>query len=153
MAGALHLRAEDAEDLAVLSSCLQDALVPLADMTFERAARRFVLAVNRFRWEGCAPPLSGPGVADGVFERVACGITFEGVESVGLQGIDQGKREKVLELLAVMTDAAAAGRVAIHLLFAGGATIRLDADAIRVRLEDFGEAWPTKWRPQHQLES
>ena len=59
MAGTLQLRAEDEEDLAVISSCLQDALVPLSDMQYDRAARRFVLAVNRFRWEGGTP--SPPG--------------------------------------------------------------------------------------------
>ncbi len=150
MAAALHLRAEDAEDLAVISSCLQDSLVPLADMRYERAARRFVIAVNRFRWEGCAPQPAG-GAA--VFERIASAVTFEGVDGVTLQGIEQAKRERLLELLAVVTDAAAAGRAAILLLFAGGGTIRLDAEAIRCRLEDFGEAWRTQWRPQHRLET
>lgn len=163
MGGLLHLRAEDAEDLAVISSCLQDALVPLSDMRYEPQARRFVLAVNRFRWEGCEPctPVEavGPGA---VFERIACGITLEGIRKVSVQGIDQRKRDQVLELLAIVTGEAAAARVGpaaaegwatILLVFAGGGAIRLDADGIRCRLQDFGEPWPTRWRPQHRVES
>ena len=158
MAGTLQLRAEDEEDLAVISSCLQDALVPLSDMRYDRAARRFVLAVNRFRWEGGAPSPPGGQSPDAVFERITCAVTFEGVNKVSLTGIDQGKRDHLLELLAIVSGGAAAppghtgaGGTAILLVFAGGGTIRLDADAIRCRIEDFGEAWPTRWRPQHRL--
>ena len=35
---ALKLRAEDAEDLAVISACLQDALVPVRDLAKRDAA-------------------------------------------------------------------------------------------------------------------
>jgi len=162
MGGLLHLRAEDAQDLAVISSCLQDALVPLSDMRYDRPARRFMLAVNRFRWEGCEPCTPAYAVAPGAaFERIACGIRFEGVRNVSVQGIDQRKRDQMLELLAIVTGEAAAarvgptaadGRTTILLLFAGGGTIRLDAEGIRCRLEDFGESWPTRWRPRHRME-
>jgi hypothetical protein len=155
MAGGLHLRAEDEEDLAVISSCLQDSLVPLSDMRYEQAARRFTLAVNRFRWEeGKSSP---PGSAIAPFERIACGIVFDGVNKVSLKGIDQGKRDRPLELLAIVTGGparrergAAAGGASILLVFAGGGTIHLESDSILCRLDDFGEAWPTKWQPRHR---
>lgn len=167
MAEGLHLRAEDAEDLAVISSCLQDALVPLREMRYEREERRFILAVNRFRWEGCEPRASGEYGPDAVFERIACGITFEKIRHVRIQGIDQVRRDQLLELLAIVTGGTAATRepvvapaaeeataegTTILLVFAGGGVIRLDADNIRCRLEDFGESWPTRWRPRHRLE-
>ena len=162
MTGKLHLRAEDVEDLAVISSCLQDSLVPLHDMQFDRAARRFILAANRFRWEGCEPCIEAAGLSkDAVFERIAAGLTFENVNKVSVQGIDQTRRDTPLELLAIVTGAAANagagsraadGSKAILLIFAGGGVIRLDADGIRCRLEDFGEPWPTQWRPRHRLE-
>jgi hypothetical protein len=149
MAEPLQLRAEDAEDLAVISSCLQDALVPLADMRYDRAARQFIFAVNRFRWEGC-DPLS---TEDAVFERIACAVTFEDVRAVSARTIDQTRRDRLLELLAVMvgererTDGATA-----LLVFAGGGRIKLELDRIRCRLRDFGEPWPTRWRPRHMIE-
>ena len=155
MAGGLHLRAEDEEDLAVISSCLQDALVPLSDMLYEQHLRRFTLAVTRFRWEAGKP--SPPGTTPAPFERIACGIVFDGVDKVSLRGIDQGKRDRLLELLAIVAGEPArraggpgADGAAILLVFAGGGTIRLDSDGIRCRLDDFGEAWPTKWQPLHR---
>jgi len=36
----LRLRAVDAEDLAVISACLQDALVSVRDLAYDRDARR-----------------------------------------------------------------------------------------------------------------
>ena len=36
---ALKLRAEDTEDLAVISACLQDALVSVRDLAYDRASR------------------------------------------------------------------------------------------------------------------
>lgn len=167
MAETLHLRAEDVEDLAVVSSCLQDALVPLRDMRYERDGRRFILAVNRFRWEACEPHASGEYRPDAVFERIACGIIFNGVRHVRIRGIDQARRDRLLELLAIVTsEAAVPGRqedrpaaeeareegTAILLVFAGGGVIQLDVDKIHCRLEDFGESWPTRWRPRHRLE-
>jgi Protein of unknown function (DUF2948) len=163
MAEILHLRAEDAEDLAVISSCLQDALVPLHDMQFDRVAGRFILAANRFRWEGCEPCIASAGLGQGaVFERIACAVTFEGVSKVSVQRLDQARRDTPLELLAIVTGEVAgpasgslapAGSTTILLIFAGGGVIRLEADGIRCRLEDFGEPWPTQWRPRHRIDA
>ena len=47
----LKLRAEDAEDLAVISSALQDAVGKIGDIAFDAGARRLTLGLNRFRWE------------------------------------------------------------------------------------------------------
>ena len=59
----LRLRAEDAEDLAVISACLQDALVSVRDLAYDRAARNFMLVANRFRWEGGAGEQAGEDAA------------------------------------------------------------------------------------------
>src|SRR5207244_12488326 len=48
MAGPLKLRAEDEEDLAVVSAILQDALVPIGEMAYLPEEQRFVLVANRF---------------------------------------------------------------------------------------------------------
>jgi hypothetical protein len=50
--GALKLRAEDRDDLAVISACLQDALVAVGDIAYVPEERSFVFVANRFRWEG-----------------------------------------------------------------------------------------------------
>jgi len=47
----LRLLAEDADDLAVISAAVQDAVGKVGELSFEREARRFTLVLNRFRWE------------------------------------------------------------------------------------------------------
>ncbi|WP_282606415.1 DUF2948 family protein [Pelagibius sp. Alg239-R121] len=47
----LKLRAHDTEDMRVVAGVLQDALVPLSDVTYLKAEKRFVFVANRFRWE------------------------------------------------------------------------------------------------------
>ena len=47
----LKLVARDADDMKVLSACLQDSVMKVADMAHLSQARRFVLMVNRYCWE------------------------------------------------------------------------------------------------------
>ena len=47
----LKLSARDAEDLAVVSSMVQDALTRARDMTFQQRERRFLVLLDRFMWE------------------------------------------------------------------------------------------------------
>ena len=54
MTGPLKIIARDAEDLTVVSACLQDALIPLNEMRYLPQERRFIMVANRFRWERAA---------------------------------------------------------------------------------------------------
>ncbi len=143
MTGALRLRAVDEEDLNVISACLQDGLVPVGDMMYLPTTRRFVLILNRFRWENC----EAAGEPCSCYERVNCGVSFENVSRVRLRGVDRDDRQRILELLAITAEDGA-----VLLVFAGGGAIRLEVDHILCHLEDLGEPWPTKWRPSHPLE-
>lgn len=141
----LKLRAEDEEDLAVLSACLQDALVPLSDMAYLAEEKRFVLVANRFRWEseGNKPRRHS--------ERVLCGLCFEKVAGVSRRGLGEVHQSGFLSLLAV--EAAEGGAdcpgPAVTLTFSGEAAIRLETSGLLCHLEDLGESWPTSWHPKH----
>jgi hypothetical protein len=140
----LRLRAEDADDLAVISACLQDALVSVRDLAYDPDVRSFMLVANRFRWEcgvdwvGGKPP----------FERTLCGVAFDAVEGVGYRGFHRNEENRILCLLAIRPMIEANGG-SIDLEFAAGATVRLKAWAIRCRVRDLGEPWPTAWYPEH----
>ena len=56
---ALKLRAEDTEDLAVISACLQDALVAVRDLAYAPEEHSFLFVANRFRWENGIGPARG----------------------------------------------------------------------------------------------
>jgi hypothetical protein len=141
MGESLRLKALDADDVAVIGAALQDAAVPVTDMRFLADERRFALAVSRFRWER-------PALADeGGGERVPAALTIEGVKAARYRGIDRRNPSLVLDLLTVR-----AGDGAVELVFAGEAAIRLEVERIEVRLEDFGQPWPTPFRPRHRLD-
>jgi Protein of unknown function (DUF2948) len=142
--GPLRLRAEDAEDLAVISACVQDALVSVRDLAYDPEARTFVLVANRFRWEAAK---GGEGKA-GRFERTLCAIAFGEVENVAYRGFQRSDEARMLCLLAIRPANTAPGST-IDLDFSESATIRLSAAAIRCRARDFGEPWPTAFYPDH----
>jgi len=133
----LRLKAEDDEDLAVISAVLQDAMVLVGDMTYESESRRFVLVANRFCHE-CGAESARRG------ERVMSGLRIDGVTAVKRRNVDPRDADRLLVLLAVR---AAPG--ALYLDFAGGASIRLESEGILCHLDDFGEPWPTRFRPRH----
>jgi hypothetical protein len=154
----LKLRTEDAEDLDIVSACLQDAIVPLGEMEYVPGEKRFVLVANRFRWENCGETADMPA-ADPVpsatvdaafatgcrtYERVNCGVAFDGVEAVRRRGIDPRERARMLELLSMRVEAHA-----VTLEFADKAALRLEGARITCRLSDIGDPWPTQWRPRH----
>lgn len=141
--GVLKLRAEDAEDLAVISACLQDALVPVRDFAYVPEDRTFLFVANRFRWEGGVR--SAPGEAG--FERILCGITFSEVTAVSYSGFRRSADGRILSLLAIRAE-----NGAVTLECSGNAAIRLEVARILCHAKDIGEPWPTPWRPLHDLD-
>jgi hypothetical protein len=157
----LKLSARDAEDLQVIAAFCQDALVPLSEMAYLEDEKRFVLVLNRFRWdrvpggvEGSAagapasPQQDAPFLekddAGPVYERVLCGLTFENVTAVRSRSIDLRKRQEILAMLTIRYEPGV-----VLLLFAGGGAIKLEVGGMRCFLEDFGPSWPTRRRPNH----
>ena len=154
--GPIKLRARDPQDMKVVSAMLQDATLRPVDMTYIGREKRFVMVVNRFRWEHPEAELPDEPEPDDdarfeevgqrpLFERVNAGVCFDRVRRVRIQGLDLGDREQMLSLLAVDVRPRT-----ITLIFSGGAMIRLEVSAIRCHLEDLGEPWPTPWRPSHE---
>jgi len=164
---ALKLRARDADDLQTIARCLQDALIPLADTAYLKPEKRFVMVANRFRWEGVPDeertPAQSPdsnsgdtgdarfedveGNSGAIYERVNCGLCFDGVRNVKFRGVDLRDRQQILSVLTLTYDPGA-----ISIVFSGGAEIRLEVDKVRCHLDDLGEPWPTRWRPAHDTD-
>lgn len=141
----LKLAATDEADLAVISGALQDAILPIGDIGFEPEDKRFVFVANRFRWE--AGERSGAGENA---ERIHAGVTFSNVTEVKRRGIDFTARGSFLNLLAISCAPDAGGDgPTVQLTFSGDTAIRLQTTGLLCHLEDFGEAWPTRWRPKH----
>ena len=141
----LRLKALGDTDLEIISGALQDAIVPIGDISYEPVTKQFVFVANRFRWEAeSAASTKEPA------ERINSGVTFSNVTAVKRRGIDFCDRAAFLNLLAVTcaVEPDMAGPV-IELTFSGETAIRLETTGLLCHLEDFGEPWPTQWRPQH----
>ncbi|MCE1236251.1 MAG: DUF2948 family protein [Hyphomicrobiales bacterium] len=138
---ALKLLALDAEDLEVVSAQVQDAVLKVGDIHWRADEKRLVLALNRFAWEG-ANGRRG-------FERRRAALHLARVVSVKAQHLSPDRPNVVLELLALRFTETDAPSGVIDLVFAGGATLRVEVECLEVGLADLGAAWATDHCPQH----
>jgi hypothetical protein len=145
----LKFVALDAEDLAVVSAHLQDAVVCSSEILWRPQEQRVVIAVNRFDWEG---------VQNGQpeFRRRRAALRFERVRSCKYRDIepvqagkDAGKGQAVLNLLAVEFSETDAPSGFVILTFSGGPALRLEVECLEAELADLGPTWATARCPGH----
>ena len=143
----LNLGAEDGDDLQVISTLTQDAVFPMAEMTWHPSQRRFGLLLNRFRWED-KDAAARRGRA---FERVQSVLVFDSVLSVASQGIDRSDKDMVMSLLSVDFEPGQDGAGQIMLTLAGDGVIRLSVEAIDATLKDVTRPYqaPSGQAPHH----
>lgn len=141
----LYLGAEDADDLRVVSTLVQDAVFPIGEMSYRPAKRQFALLINRFRWEDPAE-VSGRGV-----ERVQSLLSFDGVMGVRTQGIDRSDKDTVLSLLSLEWKAGADGTGVLEMVLAGDGAVALEMEALDATLRDVTRPYlaPSRKTPQH----
>lgn len=140
----LKLLAEDNEDIKIIGAVMQDAIAPVTDMLFQPEAHNFVMVVHRFRWDECIDVTTNQPKRD-CFERIACALDVQGVQSVQRHNIDQTNPNLMLDLLTLEL----AGDE-LQVIFAGDARLKLRLGPVwQLRLKDFGDPWPTKNAPCH----
>ena len=143
----LRLKALDADDLAVLSGLVQDAVFPATEITWDRKARRFAVLLNRFRWEDA--PKAEARRRD--YERVQSVLVIEDALKVQSQGIDPKDADVVLSLLSVAFAAGEDGAGHVELTLAGDGALRVEVEALEVVLKDVTRPYvaPSKAKPGH----
>jgi hypothetical protein len=147
----LKLIALDAEDLAIISAHLQDAVLKVGDLAFLRHEKRFAAVANRFDWvealerEGT----DKSGAADVPYARRRAALRFERVLGAQVHGVDLKNKGAVTSLLAISfePDEAPAGHITLQL--ADGGAIRLSVECIEAELRDLGPVWQAKSKPRH----
>ena len=139
----LKLIAKTEEDLRVVSAHLQDSIVNVADIASLKKNKIFLMQLNRFMWED---------VEKGVFrknKRIRTVLKFENVLNVVSKNINQVKKDKFLDFLAIETKKMTDNNYEMKIIFAGDSIIRVISEVIEVTLDDQGEAWDTKNKPKH----
>ena len=109
----LKLVALDEDDLDIVSTHLQDAVVKVADIHWRPAEKRLVMLLNRFDWEEahCADPH---------FHRRRTALRFERVSACQCRHVTPHDKDAVLNLLAVEFAETGAPAGAVTLTFSGG---------------------------------
>jgi hypothetical protein len=142
----LKLIALDAEDLAVISAHLQDAVLKVADMAFLPREKRFAAVTNRFDWVEAINNNTGKAKH---YARRRTALRFERVLSAQVHGIDLKNKGAVVSLLAIAFEPGEPPDGNVTLRFANGGAIRLHVECIEAELRDLGPVWEARSMPQH----
>tara|TARA_B100001996_G_scaffold381807_1_gene372045 strand:+ start:1819 stop:2268 length:450 start_codon:yes stop_codon:yes gene_type:complete len=141
----LKLFAHSEEDLKVISAHLQDSITQVQNIAHLKKNRIFLIKFSRFMWED---------VEKGVFrknKRVQSIIKFENILEVYSKNLNQKKKDRFLDFLAIESKLLSDKSYEIKLNFAGDILIKLIAEVIECFLEDLGEPWETKSKPKHNF--
>ena len=140
----LKLIARTEEDLRVVSAHLQDSIASISDIANLKKNKIFLMQINRFMWED---------VENGVFrknKRIRSILKFENILEVHSKNINQSKKDKFLDFLAIESSIMPDNNYVMKITFAGNSIIKLVSEVIEVTLDDQGEAWDTKNKPKHR---
>ena len=143
----LNLGAQDAEDLQVISSLTQDAVLTVDDLKWSRAERQLVFLLKRFRWEDVE--LAKQQGRDP--ERVQSLLVIQNVTGLASQGIDRKQADIVLSLMSLEFSGAVDGVGDLILTFSGDGALKVQVDGLDVALRDVTRPYvaPSKQVPNH----
>jgi hypothetical protein len=143
----LNIAAIDKEDLKTLSALAQDAVFPSSEMRYISRDKRFVILLNRFRWEDADQAQNRKRAP----ERVQSLLVISNVEKVASQGVPRGDADMVMALLAMAFERTDAPSGHLTLTFAGDGALRLTVEALDVTLKDVTRPYiaPSRKIPSH----
>lgn len=155
--GGLRLLAHEPDDVEIFSALLQDAAARPEDARWLKAERRFLLPLQRFRWE-----------AEGRDERVSAALAVENVISARSRGVTRptlhavrlgdAKPKSALNLLSLEfrrdppsgageENLSPGGELLIHC--SAGAAFSLRVESLEASLTDLSEPRRAAHRPRH----
>ena len=134
-AKALKPRAEDDEDLAIITACLTGAIGCLNEMAHDREARRFAAILVRPLWEKAA------AAEQPALERMRAGLHFDHVNAVRYRRLDRGAPHALLHLVSIVS-VPLSERFGIILSFQSGGELFLEVDKLSGQLRDLDAPRP-----------
>ncbi|GAA4222995.1 hypothetical protein GGQ68_000914 [Sagittula marina] len=144
----LNLGALDVDDLGVLSALVQDAVLPVTEIRWQKGARRLGLLINRVRWEDVETAKR----FDRPVERVQSVLVVDNVLSVSSQGVDRADKDLILQVLAVSWEPGDDAEGFVVLTLAGDGALRAKVEALEVGLRDVTRPYaaPSGKLPDHE---
>ena len=131
MSPQLKLIALDADDLAVISTHVQDARVQAADIIWRQSEKRLVVGMSRLDWEQSLDGEAEP-------RRLVAALRFDRVLACKSRNIDLDSPDTIMDLVGIEFHGQDAPGGSALLLFAQGGAIRLDVECLECELTDLG---------------
>ena len=125
------LIALDADDLAVISAHVQNALVQTGDIIWRQSEKRLVIGMNRLDWDEALDGETEP-------RRLIAALRFDRVLSCKSRKIDLDALETALELLGIEFHPGQPPGGSALLMFSDGGALRLDLECLECELADLG---------------
>ena len=146
---AVNIGAFDKSDLEVISSLLQDSILPASEIQWLPNSDKLVFLVNRFRWEDKDIELSQGKTV----ERVQSLLMISHVKSISSIGFSQKQKDKVLSILSISFDGDDGGFGNVLMILSGNGGIRVGVDALEINLRDVTRPYiaPSGRSPWHEL--
>ena len=145
----IRLRAENSDDLAVISALVQDSVGQNGETSWQPKKHRFVLLLNRFRWEdeAAAKAQGRP------FERVQSTLEIESTLRVASEGLEPNDSEQIFSLLSISFQPGEDGAGTISLILSGDGAIHLEVECLDITLTDVSRPYVAraKKEPNHPV--
>lgn len=146
----LRLKAESGDDVPVIATLLQDAVLPSSEIAWMPRRLRFAALINRFRWEDKA----AADAAGRPYERARAMLVIDSVMGVAASGLDPRDKDLVLSILDLVFEPAEDGAGRLRLILAGDGEIALDVECVDIRLTDVTRPYraPSGKAPAHRTD-
>ena len=146
---AVNIGAFDKSDLEIISSLLQDSILPASEIQWLPNSDKLVFLVNRFRWEDKDIELSQGKTV----ERVQSLLVISHVKNVSSSGFSPKQKDKVLSILSISFDGDDGGFGNVLIILSGYGSIRVGVDVLEINLRDVTMPYiaPSGRFPWHEL--
>ena len=141
----LKLIGKNIEDLKTISAYCQESIVKIKDLIYLKENKIFVMMLSRFMWED---------IEKGVFrnyKRIKSVLKFNFIERVLAKNINQQRKNRNLELLAIKSNYSQNNLYNINLIFSGNGIVLLKSEETDVMLDDQEYFWEVKHSPKHKI--
>ena len=141
----LKLIGKNYSDLSTISAYCQDSIIKIRDIKYLKKNKIILIMLNRFMWEDIEKGLFRE------YKRVKSVLKFDNIFKVSAKNINQNKKNRNLELLAIKANTYKNSMNEINLIFSGSCILSLKAEEIEVMLDDQETSWIVKKLPKHKI--
>ena len=145
---ALNIGAFDKRDLEVVSSLVQDSILPTSEIKWLSNSDKLAILINRFRWEDTK-------LSQGKnLERVRSLLMINHVKNISSSGFSPKQKDRILSILSISFDGVEGGSGSVLIVVSGNGGIRVEVDALEINLRDVTMPYiaPSGLVPEHKID-